>query len=135
MESKGKRVLIITLATMITLTMSLLMAQEEKMVLDASKVSMKKGRPVVNFPHEQHIGAGLECKACHHIYRDGKNVLDESRLEAGSPDIRCSKCHGVAFRLSLQKAFHGQCIGCHVIYWKEKKKTGPRYCGACHIRK
>jgi hypothetical protein len=26
-------------------------------------------------------------------------------------------------------------MGCHIRYQKEKKKTGPRYCGECHIRK
>jgi hypothetical protein len=26
-------------------------------------------------------------------------------------------------------------MGCHTGYQKEKKKTGPRYCGECHVRK
>jgi hypothetical protein len=25
-------------------------------------------------------------------------------------------------------------LGCHAKYQKEKKKTGPRYCGECHLR-
>lgn len=129
------RVLMITLATVIALTGSVLIAQEDKMILDSSKSSKKRGRPVVTFPHNQHIGAGLDCKACHHIYQNGKNILDESQLAAGNPDIRCSKCHGSKLRLNLQQAFHDQCLGCHVSYQKEKKKTGPRYCGECHIRK
>jgi hypothetical protein len=29
----------------------------------------------------------------------------------------------------LREAFHDQCIGCH------SKKTGPRYCGECHVKK
>ena len=83
------RVLMITLATVIALTGSVLMAQEDQMILDSSKASQKKGRPVVTFPHNQHIGAVSDCKACHHVYQNGKNVLDESQLGAGNPDIRC----------------------------------------------
>ena len=125
----------IMLVTMIALNGSLLIAQEDKMILDSSKAPKKKGRPVVTFPHSQHIEAGLDCKACHHIYQNGKNVLNENQLAVGNPEIRCSKCHGERLRLPLQQAFHDQCIGCHVRHQQEKKKTGPRYCGACHIRK
>jgi hypothetical protein len=135
LKSNCSRVLMITLATVIALTGSVLMAQEDKMILDSSKAPQKKGRPAVTFPHNRHIEAGVDCKACHHLYQNGKNVLDESRLEAGNPDIRCSKCHDPKSRLHLQEAFHDQCIGCHVSYQNEKKKTGPRYCGECHIRK
>lgn len=126
---------VITLATVLVLTGSVLMAQEDKMILDSSQVPQKKGRSAVTFPHNQHIEAGLDCKACHHVYQNGKNVLDENQLEAGNPDIRCSKCHGATSRRNLQRAFHGQCIGCHVKLWKEKKQTGRRHCGGCHIRK
>ena len=137
MEWKCIRILMITLAAMIVLTGSVLMAQQDKMVLDSSHTLKKKGRPVVTFPHNQHVEAGLDCKACHHLYQNGKNVLDESKLEAGNPNIRCSNCHGSKLHLNLQQAFHDQCIGCHAGYHhqKEKKKTGPRYCGECHIRR
>lgn len=136
MKWKSIRVLLITLAAMIAFTGSVLMAQQDKMTLDSSDAFKKKGRPVVTFPHNRHVEAGLDCKACHHLYQNGKNILDESKLEAGNPDIRCSKCHGSKLRLDLQQAFHDQCIGCHVGYrQKEKKNSGPRYCGECHIRK
>jgi hypothetical protein len=26
-------------------------------------------------------------------------------------------------------------MGCHTRTQKEKKKTGPRFCGECHVRK
>jgi hypothetical protein len=136
MKWKCVRILMITLAAMIALTGSVLMAQQDKMVLDSSHTLKNKGRPVVTFPHNQHVEAGLDCKACHHLYLNGKNVLDESKLEAGNPNIRCSNCHGSKLRLNLQQAFHDQCIGCHAGYHqKEKKKTGSRYCGDCHIRR
>lgn len=127
--------MIIMLATMIVLTDSVLMAQQEKMILDSSNVHKKRGRPVVTFPHSRHIEAGLDCKVCHHVYKNGKNVLDESQLVEGNTAIRCSNCHGTKMHLSSQQAFHKQCIGCHVKYEKKKKKTVPRYCGECHIRK
>jgi hypothetical protein len=135
MKWKWIRGLMITVATMIVLTGSALRAQPDKIILDSSKTSDKKGRPAVTFPHNRHIEVGLACKDCHHIYENGKNVLDESKLEAGNQDIRCSTCHGSKLRPNLQQAFHDQCMGCHMKYHKEKKKTGPRYCGECHIRK
>jgi hypothetical protein len=135
MKRKCIRVLTITVATMIVLTGSALRAQPDKMILDSSKTSNKKGRPAVTFPHNRHVEAGLVCKDCHHIYENGKNVLDESKLEAGNQEIRCSTCHGSKLHPNLQQAFHDQCMGCHVKYQKEKKETGPRFCGECHVKK
>jgi hypothetical protein len=125
----------IAVAALMILSNSPLRAQPDKMVLDRSKASGEKQRPAVTFPHNRHAEMGLSCKDCHHLYENGKNVLDESKLEEGNKDIRCSACHGSKSRLNPEKAFHKQCIGCHTKYQKEKKKTGPRYCGGCHIKK
>jgi len=115
---------------LIVLIGSPLQAQPDKIVLDHSKILGGKTRPEVTFPHNRHMESDLSCKDCHHIYENGKNVLDESNLEEGNQGIRCSACHGPKFRLNLQEAFHNQCIGCHT-----KKRTGPRFCGECHVRK
>ena len=122
----------IALAALLILSNSPVNAQPDKIVL---AISGKTTRPPVNFPHNRHAEAGLSCKDCHHIYENGKNVLDESKLEEGNKGIRCSTCHGPKSRPDLEQAFHDQCIGCHTKYEKEKKKTGPRYCGECHIKK
>jgi len=106
-----------------------LLAQPEKIVLDLSKISGEITRPEVIFLHNRHMESDLSCKDCHHVYENGKNVLDESQLEEGNQGIHCSACHGRKSRLNLKEAYHHQCIGCHT-----KKKTGPRYCGECHIR-
>jgi hypothetical protein len=119
----------ITVAVLLVLTGSSLRAQPDKIVLEG------KTRPAVTLPHNKHVEAGLSCKDCHHIYENGKNILDESKLEEGNQDIRCSTCHGPKFRPNLEQAFHNQCMGCHTRYQKEKKKTGPRFCGECHVRK
>ena len=119
----------ITVALLLVLTGSSLRAQPEKIVLEG------KTRPAVTLPHNRHAEAGLSCKDCHHIYENGENVLDESKLEEGDESIRCLACHGPKFRPNLEQAFHNQCMGCHTRYQKEKKKTGPRYCGECHVRK
>ncbi len=129
MKMKGYRFLMITVALLLISTGSLIWAQPDKIVL------LGKTRPTVSFAHNRHVEAGLECKSCHHIYENGKNVLDESILEEGNKDIRCSTCHGSKSRLNLEKAFHKQCAGCHMKYQTEKKKTGPQYCGGCHVRK
>jgi len=124
MKTIGCKVLMITVALLLILSGSPLRAQPDKIVLEG------KTRPAVTLPHNRHAEAGLSCKDCHHIYENGKNILDESKLEEGNKHIRCSACHGPKSRLDLQQAFHDQCIGCHT-----KKKTGPRFCGGCHTRK
>jgi len=128
MEATGCRVLMITLALFLLFNGSLLSAQPEQMVLEG------KTRPAVTFPHQRHMEAELSCKDCHHVYENGKNILDESKLEEGNKDIRCSACHGPKSRLNLEEAFHNQCIGCHRKAQVEKKKTVPQYCGGCHVR-
>ena len=135
MKKTGYRVLTITIAALIILAGSSLRAQPDKIVLDHSTVAGTKTRPAVTFPHNRHAEAGVSCKDCHHIYKDGKNVLDESKLEEGNQEIRCSTCHGSKVRPGLEKAFHNQCIGCHTKTPKENKKKLPRYCGECHVRK
>ena len=110
-------------------------AQPDNITLDNSKVSGRKTRPAVPFPHNRHAEVGLSCKDCHHLYKDGKNVLEEGALEEGKEGIRCSACHRPNSRFNLEQAFHDQCIGCHRKALKENKKTGPRFCGGCHIKK
>jgi Class III cytochrome C family len=135
MKTKWYKVLMITVAALMVLTGSPLRAQPDKIVLDNSKISGEKTRPAVTLPHNKHVEGGLSCKDCHHIYENGKNTLDESKLEEGNKGIRCFACHGPKSRLNLKKAFHNQCMGCHTRYQKEKKKTGPRFCGECHVKK
>jgi len=86
-------------------------------------------RPGVIFDHDAHNEkAGIEdCNVCHHVYRDGKLVPDES-----SEDQKCSDCHKQKSSdgsTPLMKAYHERCKGCHV-----KEKKGPITCGECHKR-
>jgi len=129
MKMNGCRFLMITVAFLLVSAGSPLWAQPDKIVLEG------KTRPAVTLPHNRHVEAGLSCKDCHHIYENGKNILDEGKLEEGNKDARCFTCHSPKSRLNLEQAFHKQCIGCHGKYQKEKKKTGPPYCGGCHLRK
>jgi len=135
MKRKGVWFLMVLMASLAILNGSTLQAQPDKIVLDHSKDFENKGRPSVPFPHNRHIEFGLSCKDCHHVYDKGKNVLDESNLEEGNQGIRCSACHRASSRPDLEEAFHQQCVGCHRQLLKEKKKTGPRFCGECHRRK
>ncbi len=136
MKTTGCKAILIALAAALTLVWtSNLLAQPDKIVLGRSNTPGGKTRPAVTFPHNRHVEVGLSCKDCHHVYKNGKNVLDEGTLEEGKEGIRCSTCHGPKSRLNLEQAFHDECIGCHRKGWKEKKKTGPRFCGECHIKK
>ena len=135
MKIKGYRFLMILVAALIISNGSPIQAQPDKIVLDHSKDFGKKERSPVPFAHNRHIESGLSCKDCHHVYENGKNVLDESKLEEGNQGVRCSACHLSKTRIDLQQAFHNQCMGCHKQFLKEKKKTGPRFCGECHLKK
>jgi len=129
MKMVGCRVLMITVVLLLVLPGSSVKAQPDKIVFEG------KTRPAVTLPHNRHAEAGLPCKDCHHIYENGKNILDEGKLEQGNKDVRCFTCHGPKSQLNLEQAFHKQCVGCHGKYQKGKKKTGPQYCGGCHVRK
>ena len=126
---------VILTALLMVFSGTALLAQPDRIVLDHLKDFGKKSRPPVPFPHNRHIEAGISCKDCHHVYENGKNVLDEGKLEEGNQGIRCSACHQSKSRPDLEQAFHNQCMGCHKQFLKEKKKTGPRFCGECHLRR
>ena len=113
---------------------SSLQAQPDQLLLDHTKDFGKKSRAPVSFSHNRHVDVTGSCKDCHHIYEQEKNVLDEGQLEQGGAAVRCSSCHPSKSRLSLERAFHDQCMGCHRKVRAEKKKGGPRYCGECHRR-
>lgn len=94
----------------------------------------EKNRGPVAFPHELHM-EGFECLDCHHIMENGENVLDESDLEEGNPEVLCSSCHNPQSDIKKKEAFHYQCMGCHDTYRMTPEKTGPTLCGECHILK
>lgn len=86
-----------------------------------------KTRPTAIFNHDAHNEKAKldDCTTCHHGEKDGKR--DPSADTAGIP---CSDCHtaaGKPGRTPLMRAFHKQCMGCHM-----EKKQGPVTCGDCH---
>lgn len=105
-------------------------AQDEEMLLNTG--TDINTRPPVAFSHDLHMGL-YECLDCHHDMKDGANVLDEDTLEEGNPDILCGNCHNDQASLDLQKAYHRQCMGCHIDNRKAGNASGPEMCGACHL--
>ncbi len=84
-------------------------------------------RPAAVFVHNQHNEKAKieECNACHHVYKGGNKIKDES-----SEGQACSECHKVKEESparSLMKAYHDLCNGCH-----KKSNKGPITCGECH---
>ena len=108
-----------------------LFAQPEEIIINHSKSFANKRQPPVTFPHELHMEK-YECLDCHHRYENGKNVLDEDELEEGSPAAQCAGCHNLKIACDLQKAFHRQCLYCHVNNRKPGETFGPRMCVGCH---
>jgi len=112
-----------------------LMAQSDTIILDDKENFNPRQRPPVSFPHGLHMAAVPACRSCHHVFRKGVNVLDESALVEKNSDIRCARCHGNGknnMGLSLMEAYHVQCVGCHRLLQKKRENTGPLMCGACH---
>ncbi len=104
-------------------------SQEEMVALEDEAFGTRQ-RPDAVFVHEEHNEKAKieECNVCHHLYKDGKKVEDES-----SEDMECSECHkveGGSRTRPLMKAYHDLCKSCH-----RTNKTGPVTCGECHPRK
>ena len=127
--------LLLFIAVILVFPVSDLPAQPDHILLNHPEVFKKRERPPVGFPHDRHMGGDLSCMDCHHKVENGKNVLDESTLQAGNKGIRCSACHDTKQGIDLQRAFHHQCLSCHKRREGEKKTTGPRFCGGCHLWK
>jgi c(7)-type cytochrome triheme protein len=105
-------------------------AQDEEILLNSGE-AVQAQRTAVTFSHDLHMGL-YECLECHHDYKDAVNVLNEDDLEEGNPAIRCSNCHNGQADLDQQKAYHRQCMGCHIDARKAGQTSGPEMCGACH---
>ncbi|MBP1726141.1 MAG: class cytochrome family protein [Deltaproteobacteria bacterium] len=142
---RGVRVLLLVgILGMVVCTWTLqLNAQPEDILLDDHSVFKSRERSPAAFRHMYHISNGIECKTCHHRFKGGKNILDETELQEGAEGIKCSSCHkqtpGFRFapdldptKRNLQQAFHRQCMGCHRQVSQEGKKAGPVTCGECH---
>ena len=91
----------------------------------------KKLRSPVPFDHQKHSGEhNISCNACHHEYRDGKNIWTNC-MEVQ----RCISCHdpiskqGDVDRLHI--AYHKSCRSCHQDMGNDR--IAPfRQCIGCH---
>ncbi len=116
----------------------------ETVVIDSTLWAQQKYENT-ELSHKKHAtDYKIPCADCHHVYKDGKNVWKE-----GDETQRCDACHtcvktGKALKeaseeekkLSLYKAFHDNCKGCHKKYNTEKgTKDAPVKCTNCHKKK
>ena len=101
-------------------------------MLSKPQVFGSLSRPAVRFTHTDHANLqGVTCLTCHHVYKDGKNILDISTLTAGNSALLCASCH--TSPRDLEMSFHQLCITCHDREKAQGKVTGPRACGDCHM--
>ena len=126
-----KNAFFIFASMLLTLLIYVSAHSQEDMVMINNDPFNSPQRPPAVFHHDEHNDAAeIEmCSECHHVYdENGKLLKDES-----SEDQACSDCHELEAsgrKLSLMKAFHTNCKGCHL-----KKKNGPVMCGQCHVRR
>ena len=92
---------------------------------------MKVSKPLVDFSHEKHDAAKIECASCHHTW-DGKAEVQSCSTAA------CHDQSGKKGTTAFYTAFHSKkseisCLGCHKIVKKEGKPV-PVSCKACHAK-
>ena len=84
--------------------------------------AVAKRYKAVTFDHEMHVETTEFCTDCHHASKTFDRI------------VACGKCHaadkGPEGKLTLEDAFHKQCIGCH-----KKQDEGPQECDDCHEKK
>ncbi|MFH1113625.1 MAG: cytochrome c3 family protein [Pseudomonadota bacterium] len=89
--------------------------------------------PIFNYArHAQHVAANQQkCELCHHTYDKTQRKLVYKKDTENS----CRACHtsrDTNEAISIKKAAHSACIGCHMKLTLEKKKSGPFNCRGCH---
>jgi len=123
-----KQTFCLLVSVLVSLCTVLVAGAQEDMTNVDNSVFGNPERPQAVFRHESHNEKARidDCNTCHHVFKDGKKLDDES-----SEDRRCSDCHALidsGKTPSLRKAFHLNCRGCH-----EKSGKGPVMCGECHL--
>ncbi len=107
-----------------------LAAQEDEMMLPARDPAGLE-RPAVAFSHARHAEQ-LDCRRCHHDFDAlGNNTVEEDGQA-------CADCHSRSpgpNPVSLTRAYHLQCKGCHQALNATGQATAlPVMCGQCHVR-
>lgn len=119
-------ILFLALIAAIMLPMSTAYSDENEAEVILDEAFENHQRPGSLFNHDLHMEMVEDsCNVCHHVYKDGKLVPDES-----SEDMTCSECHKLKSedeRPDLLSAYHKSCKECH-----EKESKGPITCGECH---
>ena len=133
----------VILAGLMFLTVGALTASEKKpgdapdeIMIDNKGYKTDKKGPV-KLTHKKHVeDYGAKCTECHHVYKDGKNVLKE-----GDPIQKCVECHSPLKKegkvLKLNLAYHKNCKNCHkAVNKKDPSKKPPfKKCNDCHEKK
>ncbi len=125
---------LVVLAGLMFLTVGALTAADvpEELVINNTGYATDKKGPV-KLSHKKHVAEyGAKCTDCHHIYKDGKNVLKE-----GDKIQKCAECHSPAKKegktLKLNIAYHKNCKDCHKKAAEEGKDKAPfKKCNDCH---
>jgi hypothetical protein len=91
---------------------------------------MKARKAFVDFSHEKHGAAKIDCTTCHHTW-DGKSEIQ------GCSSSGCHDQTGKKGTTAFYTAFHSKksetsCLGCHKIIKKKEGKPVPVACKACH---
>ena len=83
----------------------------------------------LHFRHIKSTRGG--CGACHHVY----NAETKKLVYARRKESTCRYCHtdrAEDNRMTMRKASHTACIGCHRSLAVQDKTSGPVTCAGCH---
>lgn len=90
---------------------------------------MKATKTLVDFSHQKHGDAKIDCVTCHHTW-DGKSDV-KSCATAGCHDQKGKKGVNAFYTAFHAKKSDKSCLGCHKIVKKEGKVV-PVSCKSCH---
>jgi hypothetical protein len=135
-----RRKILVTLGVMVSIAMfvgvgALIAADTPDEISIKSKAFETHKKAAVKLTHKKHnVDYKIACSECHHVYKDGKNVLKE-----GDPIQKCSECHDpVTSKGNVKKlmlAYHKNCQGCHKDLEAAGKPAGPtKKCNDCHAK-
>ena len=91
---------------------------------------MKASKTLVDFSHDKHGEAKVECATCHHTWNGTSEV--KSCSYAGCHDQPGKKGETAFYVAFHAKKSEASCLGCHKILKKSGNKIVPVSCKACH---
>jgi hypothetical protein len=92
--------------------------------------NIKASKTLVDFSHNKHGAAKIDCVTCHHAW-DGKSEVKKCGT-AGCHDQPGKKGDNAFYTAFHSKKSEASCLGCHKKVKKQGNANVPVSCKSCH---